>query len=266
MVLSIIYDKEIMAKVFQLRDSERYTNSTQTSLEVDFLNNRRDYVTVTLSANVLKHLDKSSVAFYCDDTLVGVTACNEGTSTVTATAHVPYGYHKYYAKYMGNAQCLSSKSGIVELEVTEPDLPKTTLGLTVTGLDSSSWVSSVSGATITLSLTNYNDDSSITGKSIKIYVNNDAAISYTLDNASVNLSSVLSDYNSYVGQLVVRAEFEGDAEYIGDDAEIKFYVGYNVTATPKYAKIGVGDNAVVNVQLSKYNGAAVANKTVKLNG
>jgi hypothetical protein len=229
------------------------------------VNNRSDYVVMSMSATVYKHLGKSSVAFYCDDELVAVTNCNEGTSTVTATAHVAYGNHKYYAKYLGNSECLSSKSGITELSVNEPNLPKTNLGLSVSGLDSSNWVSSLNDATILLSLKTLSDNTALTGKTIKIYVNDDDAIDYTLNSESVDLSSVLSDYTNFVGQLIIRAEFEGDVEYIGDDAEIKFFIGYNLSATVKYAKIGVGDNVVVNASLSKQDGTPAANRTIKLN-
>ena len=262
MVLSILYDKELSAKVFQLRDSERYTNSTQTTLEVDYQNNRRDYISVDLTAGILKNLGKSSVAFYCDDELVNVVTCNQGTSSVATSTQVSYGYHKFYAKYLGNAQCLSSKSGVVEFEVTEPDIPKSSLSFDVTGL-TNNWVETVAGATVTLSHKD-NNNAALTGKTVKISVNGETPSNFTINSASANISSLLP--NNYSGELTIRAEFEGDVAYLECETETKFYVGYDLSAVLKYAKIGVGDEAAVDVKLAKTNGGAVANKTVKLNG
>ena len=94
MVVSTIYDEELKTTVFQIRDSERYTNSTYTSLELTYNNARRDYITVNMTATVQKHLGKSNVAFYDGDTLLSIVTCNQGTSTVTSSAKVPYGYHR----------------------------------------------------------------------------------------------------------------------------------------------------------------------------
>lgn len=263
-MLSVVYDKDIMEKVFQLRDSERYTNSTQTTLEMTYNNNRSDYVTANFTATVKKHLGRGSIAFYCDNELVAVQNCNQGTETITASAKVSYGYHTYYAKYLGNAECLSSKSGVVELSITEPNLPKTIVGLSVVDLDSNSWIDALPNMILTLK--NADDNTAITGKDIKIYVNDDEPITYTLTGSSASIKSLLSDYNNYIGQMKVRVEFEGDVEYLGNEAETTFYVGYDLNATPKYTKIGVGDTVTIDVLLSKPNGEPVADKSIKLNG
>lgn len=260
MVVSTIYDKELNSKVFQIRDSERYTNSTQTSLELSYENNHRSYVTIDFTATVHKHLGKSSVAFFCDDEVVAITPITQAQSTVTGSAEVEYGYHKYYAKYMGNAECLSSRSGIEELEVTEPNLIKTYISLAIAQLDANNWVGNIKSITPKVLLKRKDNNNIISDATITVTVPEhiDGA-EKTTSASELNISDLFnnSNWNGFVGDVTLKIDYEGDEEYLGSDVELKFYAGYDFTARAKYAKVGVGDTTPVTASLSKPNGNAI---------
>lgn len=265
MGVSVIFDNELKARVFQVRDTERYTNSTKTSLEIEYLNNRTDYVTVNLTATVTNPLGNSSVAFYCDDELIGVATYVASDTETEITAHVPYGYHKYYAKYLGNVQCLSSKSGIVELEVTEPNLPKTKFTTTVSGIDSNNWASSISDIGFSIYLKTL-DDTNLDGKTVIVTLDDTTTENITTSNGRVNLtgSSVIDAALWTNGEHTLHFEFEGDVGYIGSETDIKINIGYIVLLTRRYAKLGLGDTEIFDVNVSKPDGTPVEGVDVTL--
>ena len=146
------------------------------------------------------------------------------------------------------------------MEITEPNIPKSTLSFNIIGL-TNNWVETIDGATVTLSHIS-EDDSVITGTTVLVTINGETN-EVIIDSASTDISSLLP--SNHLGELSIQAEFEGDVAHLECETETKFYVGYELIATPKYSKIGVGDTAIVEVQLSKYDKTPVANKTVKLN-
>ena len=259
--VSTIYDKDLNAKVFQVRDSERYTNSTQTFLGVSYVNNRRDYVTVTLTANVEKDIGNSSVAFYCNNQLVGISKIRDADNSKAISVHVPYGYNKYYAKYLGNDQCLSSKSGVVELEINESNIPKTYLTLTLTGLDTNNWIGSIKQLGATLTLKTVDGDVALTDKTVTVEVVGVVGVQeYTFDGASLDLSDLFNSIDGFNGLTTIKVVYEGDNEYIGDEIEMAVRAGYDLSATANYPKIGAGDVTVITASLHKYDGTPMENK------
>lgn len=265
MVVSTIYDKELKAKVFQVRDSERYTNSTQTALEVEYVNNRKDYITVNLTAEVKKALGKSSVAFYCDNELLGFDTFNQSDVQATFSAKITYGYHKYYAKYMGNVECLSSKSPVVELEVAEPNLTKTKFSTDVNGVDSNNWASSISNVGITAQLLNYDDDL-LDDETVTVTLDGQTSDTITTDNGDIDLSSsvVLNPTLWDNGEHTLKFEYEGDAEKLGCETELKISVGYVVSLTRRYAKLVIGDTEIFDASVTKPDGTPIEGVNVSL--
>lgn len=269
MVVSTIYDKDLNEKVFQIRDTERYTNSTQISLELGYENNHRSYVTINFTANVHKHLGKSSVVFYCDDEVVAITPISQSQSIVTGSADVEYGNHKYYAKFMGNAECLSSKSGITELEVTEPNLIKTYCTLSIAELDADNWVGNIKTIAPMVMLKRKDNNNAISGKTITVTAKDHInAVEKTTTASELDLSDLFNttDWNGFIGDVTLTIDFEGDEEYLGSDVELKFYAGYDFTLKAKYAKVGVGDTTPFIASLSKPNGNAIEGAEIEFSG
>ena len=219
MVVSTIYDKDLKERVFQVRDSERYTNSTITTLEATYNNSFRNYLSVTLTPTVYKNLGSSSIAFYDGEEYLGVVSCVQGTSPSPLTTKVPYGHHSFWAKYMGNAECLSSRSGIVEVTVDEPDLIHTAFDLS----DIKEYYFKRRDINEPLLATMINEDTGevILDEALKFYLNN------------VLVGYVYSDdilYNTLhmdVGEYTCKIVFDGDDEYFGCETEFTFKVQEN---------------------------------------
>lgn len=269
MVVSTIYDKELNAKVFQIRDSERYTNSTQTALEISYENNHRNYVTMNFTVSVHKHLGKSSVVVYCDNEVVAIAPITQSQSSVTLSANVEYGTHNYYAKFMGNAECLSSRSGITELEVIEPNLIKTRFDVSIAELDANDWVGNIKTIEPLVVLLDKDNNTILANKTIIITVPNYLdEVEKVTTSSELNISDLFNNenWNGFVGDVTLKIAFEGDNEYLGSDIEFRFYAGYDFTVTPTYTKIGLGDTTPLTATLSKPNGNAIQGANIEFNG
>lgn len=261
MVVSTIYDKDLKQKVFQVRGSERYTNSTQTTLEIEYDASHRSYLEVTLTSTVKRKIGSSSIVFYCDDTILGIEPCNESDSEVEATYQVSYGYHKFYAKYVGNTQCLSSKSGIVELGITEPDLEDTSITFNIDGnIDIDRWIEDIDDLVVKITLKDESNNT-ITNEDVSIYLNDELYDTVTLTEAQQVLSL---DYTGYGSHIYLKAVFEGDDTYLECEKQFDFYHGYSLTAIPEYTKVGVGTYVNVGVSLSKTTGTPMGSKWLQL--
>lgn len=265
MVVSTVYDNDLKAKVFQVRDSERYTNSTQTSLEIEYTNTRSDYVTINFTASVKSALGNSSIGFFCDDELLGFVNYKQGDMEATFSTHVAYGYHKYYAKYMGNVQCLSSKSPITELEITEPNLTKTKFVASVTGVDDNNWASNISNVEFNISLKTV-DDTNLHEKTVTVTLDDTTTTDITTVNGNVNLtgSSILNSSLWTNGEHTLKFEYDDGIEYIGCETELTISIGYIVSLTRRYAKLVIGDTGVFDVGVTKPDGTPVEGVTVSL--
>ena len=260
MVVSTIYDKDLKQKVFQVRGSERYTNSTQTTLEIEYDNSHKSYLEVTLTSTVKRKIGSSSIVFYCDDTILGIVACNESDSEVEATYQVSYGYHKFYAKYVGNTQCLSSKSGIIELEGVIPDIPETSITIN-TFYVYAGWIEDLDNAGIYLTLKD-DENNVLIGKDVLLYVNDEYLDTITVASQMEQLP--IQEYSVYGKHVHIKAVFEGDDSYFACEAERTFNQGYDIVATPVYDKICLGDNTRINVALSQSDGIVLRASSVSL--
>lgn len=268
MVVSTIFDKDLKQKVFQVRDSERYTNSTLTSLSLTTGANIRSYLQLNLTATVQKHLGQASIAFYDGDVLLGVKACNQGTSTITFTAKVAYGYHKIWAKYSGNAECLSSKSGIVEVDVAEPNLVHT--AFIEIEPENYFFLDSLDTQALTGRLRNIDNLTNISGARVNIYIDGELAGHTTTSGNggfSYTIVSPGSTPSYSIGEHTVKYEYEGTSTYFECEAEAKFNIvehEYFVIPSTKYNKVGVGEEIEIDVVLSDYTLEPVVNETVRL--
>jgi len=242
MVFGTTYDKDLKQRVFMVRDSERYTNSTQTALEVTYLNNHKNYLTLKLNATVSHNLGDSSVAFYDNGELIGVVDCIENTTIEEFTINVPYGEHRLYAKYLGNTKCLSSKSGVYEVIVEEPNLPIPTL--TVTRGDTHDWISR--NTTLTLSVA-FTGENNINNKSISLY-DNDVLVETKTTNSSGVATFTSKKWSTKVHNLTFK--FDGDDEYLANEVTDAFACGYFITAVADKVKVTPGQTVTFTVNVS----------------
>lgn len=251
MIISTIYDKDLKQKVFQVRDEERYTNSTITTISNTYVANHRSYLTVNLTASVKHHIGESSVAFYDGENYLGVVNCNSTDNSVTLTSNVGYGYHKFWAKYLGNTQCLSSKSQISELSVYEPNLPTPTMTITAgTG----------SYPSLTGTLKNPTTNTGIANATITILINNQTQTITTNSNGAFSYTHSTNT----AGRYIMSCSFEGNDEYLAANAETYADIGHDVTITPVYPKIAVGDTTKFKVNVRTWDTEPVEDLTLTL--
>ena len=265
MVVSTIYDKDLKAKVFQVRDSERYTNSTLTSLEATYNNAFKNYLSVTLTATVQKNLGESSIAFYDGEEYLGVVSCVQGTSPSPFTTKVPYGHHSFWAKYLGNAQCLSSKSGIVELEVDDPDLINSHFWTIYDEHTTTYFIYDEYGR---ISIDGYlldESDNHMDGATVKIYY--DDTLLAAVETTDGYFQHHPSGDSIPVGDYMMTLIYEGDDTHFGCDLTFPIKVlssNYIVSATPKHSKVLVGSEIEVDVLCTTYDGTPVANQELTI--
>ena len=251
MVVSTMYDPILGEKVFVIRGAERYTHSTITSLSLDYAANRRSGFSVTFTATVQHHKSNSSVAFYDGDEILGIVNIKSSQSTVTFTTRVPYGYHKFYAKYLGNDECLSSKSAIQELTVTEPDLP--TPIISFYGYNEEIFTTSLDFYASLI-----HNAAGLTGKTVKLYIDEALDSTITLNGAT----HITNEHILTPGQHTVKIVFDGDDAYLGAEREANLYVGYDVTADVDYTKVAVGEEIIVHGHVHKWTGEPVSGRTL----
>lgn len=261
MVVSTIYDNDLKQKVFQVRDSERYTNSTITLLEVDTHNNNRSYLALDLIPEVQRNLGVSSIAFYDGDSYLGVVPCRQNKTPSSLTVKVPYGYHKLWAKYLGNAECLSSKSNIVEIDITEPDLALSYFNLTSAAdyYFRDALANQISGY---LKLTE--SGTALANKTVAVYMDNEW-ISTVTTGSNGSFSFLISDLS--IGNHVISFVFDGDDATSGCEIEHSFEFlksQYILEVSTPRQKVAVGETLSFYAQLSYYDGEELPNTNIYL--
>lgn len=246
------YDSDLKEKVFVVRGSERYNQSTLCNLSYTYAANRRSYLALNLTATVQHHKSKSSVAFYDNGTLLGLVDIKSSQSSVSLNAQVGYGSHQIYAKYLGNNECLSSKSRYEELTVLEPDLPTPTF--VVTDFDKQS-LTSTSTFTVGLDV----NGTYLSDRSVMVYVDDELYSTETISDLTV-----ISIDNMDIGSHDIKLVFEGDDEYLACEYENTIWTGYDLDAQIDYANIVVGNTVNVEAYLHDFGGAPIVGETINL--
>lgn len=257
MIISTIYDEELKEKVFQVRDEEGYTNSTKTSLAYTYVANHRSYLTVNLTASVENHLGASSVAFYDGDELLGLVSCNANNSSVSLqNIHTDYVYHKFRAEYLGNVQSLKSKSPIVEVNVLTPELPTSNLIIDDVTYNPNQY------GTLTITGRLLRTGGALSSKSVGIYINNELVSTQTTNSNGEFTYTETGQQD--VGRYIIKCEFIGDDSYLASDRTETLDIGRNITISPLYPKIAIGDRTEVEVEVKTWDNEPLANKTIIL--
>jgi len=254
MVVYTQYDADLKQKVFVVRGSERYTNSTICDLEVGYVANHRSYLTLNLTATVQHHLGKSSVAFYDNNNLLGVANISQSQSTAAFSAKVDYGEHNIYAKYLGNAECLSSKSRYADLTVLEPNLPTSTL--VVEGFSPQTFTHSTS-----FSVGLESNDVQLDDKEITIYVDDEW---YSTEYSSGSMEIEITDLSN--GIHTIKIVFEGDDEYLAAEYENTIWVGYDLDAMVDYQNIVSGNTVTIEAYLHDWGGTPISGERLIVQG
>lgn len=232
MIVGTKYDKELKEKVFYVREVDSYTHKTTTNLTVDWVDG-----VFTLTAVVSNLIGKGFVKFYRDGVEVGEQYVSK-TATLLLQSETNTGV--FVAKFMGNSDCLKSKSS----EVSYSPLPVPEFSLTVdkdTG---------VVGDTLTF--TPHLSDG-VTG-----------SIVYTVDGAEYtkNVGETFSYKFNKSGSFTVSAVYSGDETHQGATTSVLVTINkINLvfTGSASSTNVYVGETVTITGTLRTSAGSPLAN-------
>ena len=286
--LSTTYDTVLHKKIFMLKGDEAYAKSTDTVMNVvEFSDSytHMSYMRVGLEIAVHRMIgDISSVIIYCNDEVLKVIPWAEVMSSSVISGDddlswdstkkvvqwgteddddsgliLEYGIdNEFYAKFVGNPQCLKSESKHENWNLPLPEHFESTLTFSGT-------TSYDGGATTSLSLLFEVDNTLTDSKSVKIYDDDTlkTTISVTKDVASTVALTGLSD-----GLHTIRAVFEGDDECSFAETTIDISIGYDFTSMtmPSVIVSGVAQSMKLLVEDYFHNAQTSKTITLKQNG
>lgn len=127
--ISTIYDKKV-GKCLIVRGSEAYAHTTDVLLEVGTITkDHTDSFKSTFILNVLRDVGSSQIAIYDNEELIKIVDWSDNQSsaieigTGTGDDEIRFSYnvdHNIYAKYLGNKECLPSRSKTLVLNEEVP--------------------------------------------------------------------------------------------------------------------------------------------------
>lgn len=262
------YDYEIHKKCFRVSDSAGYTHTTDTLLKNTSVTSvYRNYFTAVFSLDVIRNLGDSKVGIYDNDTLLDLITFNEQTNKITNLSYnLAYGVeHNLEARYMGNDECLPSKSMVIPLYQPLPSGFESQIMFIheSTPIDGTEY-----------NLVNPEDGSQIMGLLLKDDENTairGADVSLILDGEEENMMTDTTNNSGYVqftlgsmefGIHTLKAIYEGDSTYIGVEADLTWYFGIQTNVT--VSKIIAGQKPKFNVHVEDYKNNGVSSKSMSL--
>lgn len=259
------YDYDIHRECFRVSDSASYVHTTDTILKlVSTTQSVINYFTATFSLDVIRNLGNGSVAIYDNGNLLQLVTFNENTAKITNLAiNLNYNLeHNIEARYLGNDECLPSKSMIIPINIEIPEDFNTKLEFI--DAPSDGVIDNPSSSdTLTLLLTD-NDDYPITSAEITVYVDDEEPIILTTDFDGLCVLEGGTDFSIDFGVRKFKAVYETTDEHFGVETELELYLGYSATLTPTLSKYIVGQTPTFNVETKRYNDSPLSNMNVTL--
>ena len=262
--LETYYDYDIHRECFRVSDSASYVHTTDTILKlVDTEMNVINYFTATFSLDVIRNLGDGQVAIYDNEDLIELVNFNENTSKITdLTLDLNYDVpHNIVARYLGNDECLSSKSMSISLSRSVPVGFDTTLEFL--DLPEDGVISNPQSQSLTLWLRD-NEGLPIEGATLLIYINDDEPFSITTDSEGQGILYAVQHLPTTFGIHNLKARFDTTSHHFGSEIETTLYVGYQVTMTPTLSKYIVGQTPHFAIEAITFNDAPIVNKNVTL--
>ena len=260
------YDYELHTECFRVSDSASYVHTTDTILKlVSTTQTVINYFTATFSLDVIRNLGNGSVAIYDNGNLLRLVTFNENTSRITnLSLNLNYDIsHNIEARYLGNDQCLPSKSMVIPLSSSIPDTFNTHLSF-LNVPSNNVILNPPSNQAITLKLTD-NDNAPITSETIKVYIDdNTTPVTLTTNSSGQCTLTGGTDWTVTFGTHIFKAVYETTDEHFGVEAELTLYLGYDATLTPTQSKYIVGQVPSFVVETKQYDDVPIANMNVTL--
>lgn len=263
------YDYELHKECFRVSDSASYVHTTDTILKlVSTSQNYINYTIATFSLDVIRNLGNGSVAIYDNGNLLRLVTFNENTSKITdLTLTLNYEVaHNIQARYLGNDECLPSKSMVIPINMKVPDGFATTLDFF--NFPTGGIIENPNSPySLTLQLKD-GDGLPLEDEDIIIYMayEGDESEPFTLTTDSEGQCTLtyIQHLPSDFGILNIKAVYETTEGHYGSETETTLYLGYLATLSPILSKYIVGQTPSFVVEAKHYDDSPVANMNVTL--
>lgn len=266
--LHSIYDdvgNGIKEKVFVLRGDEAYARSTNTVVTVDstFDESNVEYFTTDVSVEVLRSLGTAPVYLFRDDEQeIGEWNVTRFQHEFTLEdAQFEYGNDiKLYAKFMGNKECIFSKSKPIIIHRDIPATHKTNIEV-----DVDSQISSIEDCyvTVSLSIGDSTTASALHNRDIRILVDGSYVETITTGDDNYYASTTLTGLTN--GIHTITAEVDRASNINSGSGSATVMKGYKLLITDYPSKFIDGKVNVVTISLTNYQNVPIPNATIIFN-
>lgn len=259
------YDYDIHRECFRVSDTASYTRTTDTLLTLtDTVSEVINYYTAILSLDVIRNLGDGKVALYDNDDLLQLIDFNENTSKIT-NLNVQLNYnveHNLEARFLGNDECLASKSSIVPVLMELPN--EFYSEIRFLSVPSDGVILNPSTYMELDMVINDSEELPIPNATIKFYADDADPITVTTNNEGYYQFSSPTHFSSDFGIHTIKAVYETTSDHIGTETEITLYLGYLATLTPTQSKYIVGQTPTFEITTMGYDGSEIADTAVTL--
>lgn len=263
--ISTVWDKieDNQVKVFMVRGDESYARTTDImfSLKPNTSDAVNGFV-ATAILDVLRDTDSSSITIYDGEDALSVVDWDYSNSNLeVALPRLSWDIeHKLWAKYNGNTKCLKSKSEVISVIKSNPNLTDTSITNRTTTID----YTSSDSITISARLNKASGSASLQGREITFYVDG-------VNKGTANTSNTSGDVSKNIGTLSnglheVAVVFDGDNPLGASEMKFDISVGY-ILEIIEYPKTFINHiNNTAKVKISNYMGEPVSSKSISLAG
>lgn len=225
--ISTIYDKKV-GKCLIVRGSEAYAHTTDVLMEVGTITkDHTDSFKATFILNVLRDVGSSQIAIYDNDELIKIVDWSDSSSAIeigTNGDDIRFSYnvdHNIYAKYLGNKECLPSRSKTFVLNEEIPSNLFTSISFGES--PTTSFLS-----TVTIPVTLVADNSST--QTLKYYIDGDTTNKQSIS-VTPNVASNIVISNLSNGLHTINVEFEETQTLAESYNEIRISKGATVNVS-----------------------------------
>ena len=265
--VSTTYDKELNEKVFLVRGDEDYARTTDTVVTINTYTNSANSIEgyrIGLTINVLRAIGNSSVVVYDDEKVLGVYDWTGSTINIGDSSSggflLRYNVdHPIYVRFLGNSQCLPSKSKVQKLNYTLPSSFETGIAFQYTNQSISESGTYTSNITLTI---NGASSSYLYSTDIIIYV--DGVYNSTITTPSDSNVKQLELSGLSKGLHTITAEVIESSTVHGASANTNVSVGYKVEFTEYPSTVYSDGNNTFKGKVDDYFGNTISTGNMAL--
>lgn len=254
--VSATYDSELKSKVFMIRGDERYTRSTNTTLNI------QKYTTydskgydLPITVNVQRDVGESKVVIYDNDEPIMVIDWTEDTSSKTFTSKLTWDTeHIIHAEYKGNSSCSNSQSSKESVRYDNPDIYNTS----ITRVDNI--LQSEKNTEISFQFNVNAEGGSVNNLTVNLY---EGVNIIGTGNTTNGLVTIKHKFDSN-GLKTLRAVYEGNSNQFASELEFNVCIGYDIVFSEYPSVLLNQTSQTYKATIYDFNNNPVSNKSLSL--